>query len=65
MYFKNNGYNADIAPSSAVTFTYAVNDCTEIPDYYALCQTRVEKTEGYDVSLSVGESWEIHLMVPL
>lgn len=53
MYFKNNGYNADIAPSSAVTFTYAVNDCTEIPDYYALCQTRVEKTEGYDVSLSV------------
>lgn len=56
MYFKNNGYNADIAPSSAVTFTYAVNDCTEIPDYYALCQTRVEKTEGYDVSLSVGES---------
>ena len=57
MYFKNNGYNADIAPSSAVTFTYAVNDCTEIPDYYALCQTRVEKTEGYDVSLSVGESW--------
>ena len=57
MYFKNNGYNADIAPSSAVTFTYAVNDCTEIPDYYALCQTRVEKTEDYDVSLSVGESW--------
>lgn len=57
VYFKNNGYNANIEPNSTVTFTYAVNNCTAIPDYYTFCQSRFEKTDGYDVSLSVGESW--------
>lgn len=57
MYFKSKDYNADIAPNSTVTFTYAVNNCTEIPDYYALCQSRIEKTSGYDVSINVNETW--------
>ncbi len=57
MYFKSKDYNADIAPNSTVTFTYAVNNCTEIPDYYALCQSRIEKTAGYDVSINVNETW--------
>lgn len=57
VYFKSKEYNADIAPNSTVTFTYAVNNCTEIPDYYALCQSRIEKTAGYDVSINVNETW--------
>ena len=57
MYFKSKEYNADIVPNSTVTFTYAVNNCTEIPDYYALCQSRIEKTAGYDVSINVNETW--------
>lgn len=56
-YFKSKEYNADIVPNSTVTFTYAVNNCTEIPNYYALCQSRIEKTAGYDVSINVNETW--------
>jgi hypothetical protein len=56
-YFKNSGYNADVAPDSSVTFGYAVNDCEDEPDFFTLCQTRVEKEDGYTVSLQVNQTW--------
>lgn len=56
-YFKNNGYNAEVQPNTSVTFTYATDNATEVPDYYSLCQTRVEKVDGYSVSLSVDQDW--------
>jgi len=56
-YIKNAGFNSTIAPNSSVTFSYAVDDCTEIPDNYIFCQTRKERTSGYSVSLFVDETW--------
>lgn len=48
-YFKNSGYNADVAPDSSVTFGYAVNDCEAVPESFTLCQKRETKTDGYTV----------------
>ena len=56
-YFKNSGYNADVAPNSSVTFGYAVNGCEDAPDFFTLCQKRKTKTDGYAVSLNVNQSW--------
>lgn len=56
-YFKNSGYNADVAPDSSVTFGYAVNDCEAVPESFTLCQKRGTKTDGYTVSLNVNQSW--------
>lgn len=56
-YFKNGGYNADIAPSASVLFTYAVNDCEAVPTDFILCQTRKIIESDYTVSLQVNESW--------
>jgi len=56
-YFKNSGYNADVAPDSSVTFGYAVNDCEAVPESFTLCQKRETKTDGYTVSLNVNQSW--------
>ncbi len=56
-YFKNSGYNADINPNASVSFSYAINDCEETPDFFALCQTRAEKAEGYTLSLQVNQTW--------
>ncbi len=56
-YFKNGGYNADIAPSASVSFTYAVNDCEAVPTDFILCQTRKTIESDYTVSLQVNESW--------
>lgn len=56
-YFRNSGYNADVAPNASVTFNYTVDNCEVVPDSFTLCQTRVAKESGYDVQLKVNESW--------
>ncbi|MDE6678116.1 MAG: cellulose binding domain-containing protein, partial [Ruminococcus sp.] len=56
-YFKNGGYNADIAPSASVSFNYAVNDCEAVPTDFILCQTRKTVASDYTVSLQVNDSW--------
>ncbi|MCM1316427.1 MAG: dockerin type I domain-containing protein [Alistipes senegalensis] len=56
-YFKNGGYNTDIAPNASVSFTYAVNDCEAVPTDFILCQTRKTVESDYTVSLQVNESW--------
>lgn len=56
-YIKNAGYNANIGANTSVTFSYAVNDCEEMPDDFTLCQTRVEKSSGFEVTLNVNEFW--------
>ncbi len=56
-YFKNSGYNANVNPNCSVSFSYAVNDCEAIPKDFILCQTRVDKVDGYDVSLKVNQTW--------
>ncbi len=56
-YYRNSGYNANIAPNASVTFSYTVDNCEEIPDNFTLCQTHADKTEGYDVSLQVNQTW--------
>ncbi|MBQ6946051.1 MAG: cellulose binding domain-containing protein [Ruminococcus sp.] len=58
IYFKNMGYNADIEVGAEKKITYAIKNCTEVPEYFAFCQSRVEKTDGYTVSLSMGDTWE-------
>lgn len=57
-YFKNNGYNANIESNKSVTFSYTVDNEESIPDNYVFCQTRVNKTEGYDVTLTVNQEWD-------
>lgn len=56
-YFKNSGYNATVNPDSSVSFSYMVDDCEAIPDDFTLCQTRVAKESGYQVSLQVNQTW--------
>lgn len=56
-YFRNNGYNDNVAPDTSISFSYAVEDCEEIPDDFTLCQTRATKESGYDVSLNVNQTW--------
>jgi len=56
-YYRNSGYNADVAPNTSVTFSYTVDNCEEIPSDFTLCQTRADKTEGYSVSLRVNQTW--------
>ncbi len=56
-YYRNSGYNADVAPNASVTFSYTVDNCEEIPSDFTLCQTRADKTEGYSVSLRVNQTW--------
>ncbi len=56
-YYRNSGYNADVAPNASVTFSYTVDNCEEIPSDFTLCQTRADKTEGYGVSLQVNQTW--------
>ncbi len=57
MYFKNNGYNANVNPDSSISFSYMVDDCEAVPDDFTLCQTREEKKSGYQVSLKVNQTW--------
>lgn len=57
IYFKNGGYNADIAPDKSITFGYAVENCEAIPEDFTLCQKRTEKESNYQVSLKVNETW--------
>lgn len=53
-YFKNpSNYNANIAPNGTVTFTYAVNNCTNIPDVYTFVQSRQNMESGDSVNLNV------------
>lgn len=56
-YYRNSGYNADVAPNASVTFSYTVDNCEEIPSDFTLCQIRADKTEGYGVSLRVNQTW--------
>lgn len=56
-YFRNSGYNADIAPNASVTFAYTVDNCEDAPNSFTLCQARTTKESGYDVQLKVNESW--------
>ncbi|MCM1228150.1 MAG: cellulose binding domain-containing protein [Clostridium sp.] len=57
IYFKNSGYNADIAPNKSITFGYAVENCEAIPEDFTLCQKRTEKESGYQVLLKVNQTW--------
>lgn len=57
IYYKNGGYNADIDSNASVSFSYAVNDCENTPDFFMLCQTRVENKDGCIVSHQVNQTW--------
>lgn len=59
-YFKNAGYRQDIAPDESVTFSYAVNDCEDLPETFYLCQKRTFIEAGYSVQLIENESWGNH-----
>lgn len=56
-YFKNSGYNATVNPNSSVSFSYMIDDCEDLPNEFTLCQTRVAKESGYQVSLQVNQTW--------
>ena len=56
-YFKNAGYNANIPVGSTVSFSYSIDNCKSIPQYYTLCQKRQDKETGYSVDLKVNQSW--------
>lgn len=57
-YIKNSGYNANIAPNESVSFSYAVNDCEEVPSNYIFCQKRVVKETGFDIDFQVNYDWD-------
>ncbi len=56
-FFRNAGYNDSLAPGESATFEYLVNDCEAVPEQFALCQTRAEKTGGFDASLISYSAW--------
>lgn len=56
-FFRNAGYNDCLTPGESATFEYLVNDCEAAPELFALCQTRAEKTGGFDASLISYSSW--------
>ena len=56
-YFRNAGYNDSLAPGESTTFEYLVDHCEAAPARFSLCQTRTEKTGGYEVSLSSYSAW--------
>ena len=67
-YFRNSGYNANVNPNSSITFSYMIDDCETVPDYFTLCQTRAEKESGYQVSAAdtisgivIQNEWEYEL----
>lgn len=60
VYFKNAGYRQDIAPDESVTFSYAVNDCEDLPETFCLCQKRTLIEIGYSVQLIETGSWGNH-----
>lgn len=56
-FFKNDGYNANIAPEDSITFSYHIDDCAAIPTDFILCQKRAAKDNGYSVELNVNDTW--------
>ena len=56
-YFKNSGYNSAISAGAQVKFSYFVEDCTDFPNDFIMCQKRAEKETGYSVSVTERESW--------
>lgn len=56
-YFKNAGYNANIPVGSTESFSYSIDNCESIPEYYTLCQKRQKKETGYSVDLTVNQYW--------
>ena len=60
-YFRNTGYNSAIQPNASVNFSYFVNDCTEIPESYVLCQKKAEASaDKYSVSVVEYGNWDDH-----
>lgn len=57
-YIKNAGYNADIAPGTAVTFSYTVENCSAIPSEYSFIQSRKDVSSGYTATLNINETWD-------
>ena len=56
-YFRNSGYNSNINPHSSISFSYMVDNCETPPESFTLCQKRIEKESGYNVTLQVNQSW--------
>ena len=56
-FFRNAGYNDSLSPGESATFEYLVDNCESAPDQFALCQTRAEKTGGFDASLISYSAW--------
>ena len=57
-YIKNFGYNNIIEPGNTISFGYALYNAGGFPDNFAMCQKRVVKENGFDVNLSVLDSWD-------
>lgn len=48
----NADYNADLKPGESTTFGYIIDNNTTVPQEFKMCQERVEKNDGYEVTLS-------------
>ncbi len=58
VYIKNAGYNCVIEPGCSVNFGYTLAEAEGFPSGFSMCQERVSKTDGYEVTLNVIDSWE-------
>lgn len=58
VYIKNAGYNCVIEPGCSVNFGYTLTKAKGFPSKFSMCQERVSKAEGYEVTLNVIDSWE-------
>lgn len=57
-YVKNAGYNCVIEPDCSANFGYTLSGVEGLPSEFSMCQERVSKTDGYEVTLNVVDSWE-------
>lgn len=57
-YYKNAGYNSSIASGASTSFSYLVDNCTDIPEDFIMCQKIAERESGYSVSVMVDQSWD-------
>lgn len=51
-------YNSDIKPNESVSFGYAIDTNTFVPENIKLSQLRMEKEHGFDVDFYVENEWD-------
>ncbi|MCL2019436.1 MAG: cellulose binding domain-containing protein [Oscillospiraceae bacterium] len=54
---KSVMHNSDIPVGASVSFGYTLMNVTGTPDSFTLCNYRVEKEDGYTVSLTTNPDW--------